>query len=81
MSHNLFTCPLLIVSNLSTRIKIAKEKIRVHIEVLGCYKVTISFFAIKLENIFSVLFDVNLFKVIFFGHFWHIEILYFVLVQ
>ena len=65
MSHNLFTCPLLIVSNLSTRIKIAKEKIRVHIEVLGCYKVTISFFAIKLENIFSVLFDVNLFKVFF----------------
>lgn len=65
MSHNLFTCPLLIVSNLFTRIKIAQEKILVHIEVLGCYKVTISFFAIKLENIFSVLFDVNLFNVIF----------------
>lgn len=72
MSHNLFTCPLLIVSNLFTRIKIAKEKILIHIEVLGCYKVTISFFfffAIKLENIFSVLFDVNLFKVFLGGHF------------
>ena len=66
MSHNLFTCPLLIVSNLFTRIKIAKEKILVHIEVLGCYKVTISFFfAMKLENIFSVLLDVHLFKVFF----------------
>lgn len=60
MSHNLFTCPLLIVSNLFTRIKIAKEKILVHIEVLGYYKVTISFLATKLENSFSVLFDVNI---------------------
>ena len=66
MSHNLFTFPLLIVSNLFTRIKIAKENILVHIEVLGCYKVTISFFfAMKLENIFSVLLDVHLFKVFF----------------
>ena len=56
-----------IASNLSTRIKIAKEKILTHVEVLGCYKVTVSFCHKSCNYFFPVLFDVNLFKVIFDG--------------